>query len=703
MNRRIMVFILVFSVLFSALPASAATSAVTAPAATVPVMLLDAAVDIRVAADVSEFTVFSAKKLFAVKPIVEKNILLVQADKILSFLGYQAKYDMVSKTMTFTNGKASGSAKAGTAAWKLNGKTLKFSIAAKAKSGMLLVPMIEFFRALGYPTTYDAKAKTARILRSPGIDTGNIAFFNKSSLTIPQMFFSFKGVSLAKEAFPDIMIQALYAKDGVITGYAYDKAERVNKLVMYEKGKFKNLLVNFDLVDTYEFADGRVFYGYDNAEKVYKLYRLVKGVLSLVVGDCYSSEQIRFKDSIILNRYDSSRNYSVVRVDGSWQVTELDTRKTITESFSSDNWLYMKATPQEGAGVYLLVFNGASILRVNINEANVKMEEIRLIDFRVCDGRVYGILPTYRTGSKTATVGKLYRFDESTAVLMPNDPLDLDLTLIESYNGKLYLSGNYKDVAVTRYADYEMAPDGLYVPLAGPRFDGKELQFISSMVEYGTLFLTGKNYNANRQREDVTYIQRDGAWNYALDVPQVKTITQTVNGLYLKVRDYDRATPNTLRDSLLFLSPALDISNAAIDYSLTNQAVIGSSLVFAGANKITKRSGVSRHDKAYTELIPGIAVGYWEVINNQVFTGGKQDGVDSLHLVGALASKKLKDLFEAKIVSATKNPDIYLVYGVERDKKSVWNGDRVLYLYDMRKNTYAIIMAGVDIAQILRY
>lgn len=701
MDKRIMVFVLVFSMLFTALPASAATSAVPAPAVTVPVMILDAAVDIRVAADVGEFTVFSARKAFTVKPVVEKNILLVQADKILSFLGYQAKYDAVSKTMTFTNGKTSGSCKAGATAWKLNGKILKFSITAKVKSGKLLVPMLQFFRALGYPTTYDATAKTARILRAPAIGTGNAAFFNKSSLTVLQKFFTFNGITLATEAFPDIVIQALYAKDGVITGYVYDKLERANKLVMYEKGKFKNLLVNFDLVDTYEFADGRVFYGYDNAEKVYKLYRLVKGVLSLVVGDCYSSEQIRFNDSIILNRYDSNRNYSVVRVDGSWQVTELDTRKTITESFSSDNWLYMKATPQEGSAVNLLVFNGTSIFRVNINDANVKMEEIRLRDFRVCDGRVYGILPIYV--SKTATIGKLFRFDESAAVMLPNDPLNLDLTLIESYNGKLYLSGNYKVGGVSMYADYEMAPDSPYMPLAGPKFDGKELQFTSSMVEYGTLFLIGKNYNSNRQKEDVMYIQRDGAWNYALDVPQLKTVTQTANGLYLKVRDYDRATPNALRDSLLFLSPTLDIGNAAIDYSLTNQAVIGSSLVFAGANKITKRSGVSRHDKSYTELIPGFVVGYWDVINNQVFMGGKQDGVDSLNLVSATATKKLKDTFEARIVCSTKNPDLYLVYGVEKDKKSVWSGERVLYVYDMRKNTYAIIMAGVDIAQILQY
>ena len=446
------------------------------------------------------------------------------------------------------------------------------------------------------------------------------------------------------------------------------------------------------------------WYGYDNAKKVYKLYRLSKGILSLVVDDCYSSEQIFFKDSIILNRYDSNRNYSVVRVDSDWQVTELDTGKTITESVIRDNWIYMKAVPQDGAGVYFLVFNGASLLRVTISSADIRTEDIRLEDFRVCEGRVYGILPTIiSTGAYTTVNGRLYRFDESIAVKMPDDAWQLDLNLIESYNGQIYLSGSYKQGTKTRYINYMSTPDGLYTQLTGPKFDERDLQFEEARVEFGTLFLSGKRYNETGKTEDILYAQRNGVWNSALDVVGLESVTETPLGLYLKVQDYDRATPATKRDSLLYLGPDMSIVNAAIDYEISHQSVIGQALVFAGANKLTKRTGVVSHSLEYRELIPSYAVSLWEIMPGRVFTGGRQDAVDSFRLLDANGAKLLRDNFETKIVAAAKVVDQFLLYGIERDKASVWAGQKVLYFYDMKKNTYTLLTAGVDIAEILSY
>jgi hypothetical protein len=660
--------------------------------------------DVSITVGSKEFKVHAMKKNFNVIPFTVGALTYVQADNILPWPGYSAKFDLKKKVLTVSSAAQNFIIKADSLTYTLNGKTSKFSKAPKVMNGKLMVPMEELFKSLGYTVLSNKLAKTVRILKFRRLNLGSIAFYDKGPDN--QNFYRFDSSGIFSEACKDMTITQLYSYKGVIIGYAYDRLQRVNKLIRYDNGKFSDLKLNFDIVSTYEFGDSRVFYGYDNKDKKYKLYRFNGTALTLVADDCYSSIQVNFNNSIILNKYDSNRNYSVVKVDPHWNVVELDTGKTMTEYFISDNWLYIKARPQEGTGLYFLVFNGTSIVRVALNSSSISKSsaEINFKDIRICDGKVYAVLPVESVqGSGRKVVSrKLHQLEGSTVIKLPYDPYDSNFTLMEAYNGKLYLSGSHQ--GSQQYTTFEYTPGGTYNVINDSKFSGKNLMFQKSRVEYGTLFLTGKLINpVDGSREDIMYVHQKEAWNYAMDVVSIESVVETANGIYLNVKDYDRAAPNIRRDSVVFINSKQQISNAAIDFNITNQSVAGNSLVFAGANKITKRSEVNRHNGMYDELIPGFGVMYWELINGRVFTGGKQDLMYSLYTITGTGMEKLKENFDTKAVLATRNANFYLVYGIERDKTSVYRDSRVIYLYDMQNKTFSLVTAGVDVKQILLY
>lgn len=706
--KRILLLAFCLILLFQTQAAAAGSTAQGAATAGMPASktVYDQVADISVTVGLQDFTVYALKKRFTAAPFQEGSVTFAQVEKILPWLGYIVNYDTKKKTLTASSTVLKCTVKAGSTAYTVNGKTLKFSKVPKALTGRFMVPLEELFKSLGYTVQTNKAAKTIRISKYKTMDIGSFALYDKAKET--QNFIRLDHTGIQYQALKEITIQQMYAYRGAVIAYVYDRLQRFNKLVRYEKGRFIDLKTNFDIVSTYEFGDSRVFYGYDNGDKKYKLYRFDGTSLILVVDDCYSSVQVNFKDHIILNQYDSNRNYSIVKLDRGWNLTVLDTRRTMVEYFISDNWLYIKAKPQEGPLQHFLVFNGTSMIRVSIT-ANALFKPVGEIDFsdiRVCGDKVYAILrlEPVKSTAGGGVRGKVFRLEESQATELPLDPHDTDFTLIESYNGKLYLSGNYKDGTVKRYANYEYAPGGSYVELSDPKFTNKELMFTKSQVEYGTMFLSGKLiHNVEKTQEDVLYVLRGNTWNYAMDIVSIESMVQTGRGLYLNVKDYDRAKPHIKRDSVLFIDNLLQIGNAAIDFNITHQSVIGNSLVFAGANKITRRSEVNRHDGAYDELIPGFQVSYWEMINGQVFTGGKQDMISSLHRINDTGTMQLRDKFETKSVVATRDPALYLVYGIERDKTSVYNNTQVLYLFDMKKGIYTLMTAGTDIQQILRY
>jgi len=72
----------------------------------------------------------------------------------------------------------------------------------------------------------------------------------------------------------------------------------------------------------------------------------------------------------------------------------------------------------------------------------------------------------------------------------------------------------------------------------------------------------------------------------------------------------------------------------------------------------------------------------------------------ALYSITENAGKPLRENFETKAVLATRNPNLYLIYGIEHEKESVYNNSKVLYLYNIQNGTFTLVNAGIDIKQI---
>jgi hypothetical protein len=682
-------------------------------------VVYDEFVDVSITAGSKDFYIYALKKQFGEATYVEGNVTFSQVDKILPWVQYTANYNTTTKILTAFDDKQRFVIKAGNLSYTLNGKLVNFTKAPKDIKGKLMVPTEELFKALGYTVQVDAVAKTVRISKFKDYKIGKFAFYNKS--TTSNNFYNFDNIGLTGQSFKDITINELYSYGGNIIGYVYDKIERYNKLVKYENGSFVNLQTNFDIVSTYEFGNSRVFYGFDNRDKKYKLVKYDGISFTLVVDDCYSTVQINFKDSIILNKYDSNRNYTIVKVDQFFNIIELDRKKTMTEHFISDNWLYMKTKPQEGTDISFLVFNGSRIVKVNLPSSILptQVTKLEFDDIRICKDRIFLLL------NNTANKKKLYELKEDKLVAAPNDNYDSNFNLMESYNGKLYLNGPQGYGFKNLYHTFEYVPSviytsgtntsGIYTVIEHPKFKDKNLKFEKSRVENGTLFLTGKVGRNERYpdvvltspTEDVMYVHKGGDWNYAMDIKKIDTISESLNGLYLKVTDIDRSA-NASRNSILFvdntsISKPLDISNIALDFSATHEAVIDSIFYFAGSNKIMKKIGVNSHQYGNPkELIRGFTISYWNPLRSQIFCGGKEDTKTSLYKITTDKVSLIKGEFETKLVMETKDPNLYLVYGTERDKTMTFNGNKVLYLYNINTNTFTLVTVGIEIDKSIR-
>ncbi|MDF2593462.1 MAG: copper amine oxidase family protein [Clostridia bacterium] len=304
--KKVLLLVLCISILLQSIFISIVTAGELSPK-----IVYDDFTDISLTVGSRDFYVYTLKKQFGEITYAEGNVIFSQIDKILPWLGYTANYDTKTKILTAFNDKQRFVIKAGNLTYTLNGEVVKFTKPSKDIKGKLMVPTEELFKALGYTIQTDAVTKTIYITKFKDYNTGRIAFYNKS--TTANNFYYLDTTALLSQNFKDITINELYSYGGNIIGYVYDKVNRYNKLVKYENGSFVDInFNNFDIVSTYEFGSSRVFYGYDNANKKYKLIRYNGYAFNIVVDDCYSSQQVNFKDSIILNKYDSDRNYPVL-------------------------------------------------------------------------------------------------------------------------------------------------------------------------------------------------------------------------------------------------------------------------------------------------------------------------------------------------------------------------------------------------------
>ncbi|MDF2890908.1 MAG: copper amine oxidase family protein [Clostridia bacterium] len=673
-------------------------------------VIYDEFVDVSITIDTRDFYVYSLKKQFGEITYAEGTVIFSQIDKILPWLGYTAKYDTTTKILTAFNDKQRFVIKAGNLTYTLNGEIVKFTKPSKDIKGKLMVPTEELFKALGYTIQSDAATKTIHITKFKDYNTGRIALYNKSATS--NNFYYLDTTALLSQNYKDITINELYSYGSNIIGYVYDKVNRYNKLVKYENGSFVDInFNNFDIVSTYEFGNSRVFYGYDNTNKKYKLISYNGYTFNIVVDDCYSSQQINFKGSIILNKYDSDRNYSIVKVDQYFNVKEIDKKKTMTEYFISDNWLYMKTKPQEGTDISFLVYNGTDMLKVNIpyNILPRQITNLEFDDIRICNGRIFLLL------LNTSNMKSLYELKEDDLVPIFEKFTYHNFNLMESYKGKLYLCGYERAGKFNRYDTLTYTPGGKFILVNDPKFTDKNIMFTMSKVENGILFLGGKmgsieyrpSYVINTPSQEVLYVHNGYAWNYAMDIRKLDAITNVGTGMFLKVTDFDRGSGSASRNSILYLeNPAvnsyLNLFNVAIDYTTTHEAVIDRYYIFAGSNKLTKKTGLNYSQYGVAnELIRGFTVNYWNKVRGQIFCGGKVDMQTYLYNISQNKEKIIRIDFDTKLVLETKDPNLYLIYGIERDKTNIYNGNKALYLYNASSNTFTLVTVGIEIEKSL--
>lgn len=196
---------------------------------------------------------------------------------------------------------------------------------------------------------------------------------------------------------------------------------------------------------------------------------------------------------------------------------------------------------------------------------------------------------------------------------------------MELYNEKFYLTLSIKIGSATQYYTYKYSPKGTSTLVRNNEIKDRNLKFEKSLVSNDTLFLIGKmGKNVDVLNEDIMYVHRSGVWNYTMDIKSIEAIIEVNKKLYVNVKDYDRTTSNAKRNSALYIDEKGNISNAIINFNITNQSVLGNSWFFAGDNKITKRSGVNSHNSSCNELISGFSVTYWEPMNDIIFAGGNK-------------------------------------------------------------------------------
>jgi hypothetical protein len=157
--------------------------------------------DVSITVGSKEFKVHAMKKNFNVIPFTVGALTYVQADNILPWLGYSAKFDLKKKVLTVSSAAQNFIIKADSLTYTLNGKTSKFSKAPKVMNGKLMVPMEELFKSLGYTVLSNKLAKTVRILKFRRLNLGSIAFYDKGPDN--QNFYRFDSSGIFSEACKD--------------------------------------------------------------------------------------------------------------------------------------------------------------------------------------------------------------------------------------------------------------------------------------------------------------------------------------------------------------------------------------------------------------------------------------------------------------------------------------------------------------------
>ena len=707
--KRIIAFIMVL--LISAVPqgvlAAPAESGSPAPV----ININNECIYVKVTEGDTAFSVYNVVSRFVKAPSMIGNVLFVQADRLLTALGYSVKYDRRSKILTASLGKEA-------LKFSANGKN---PAAVKVVSGIPVIAFEEFMKKHKFTVTRDVNTKTFTAVKTVDYKLGNMFIYDEA--VKEQSVYSITKTGLAASSFGDVRINGVYPFKGSLAVYAYNKPSKYNSLYIFNNGKLTELLSNFDIVDSYDFGNNKVFYGYANEVKKYQLYRFDGTKFILVEGDCYSPRQTVLGDTVIVGTFNKDRRYDIKAIDRNWQIKTLSTGivpgpdsmhpgLTLLDTLVSGGWAYLKAVVQgEQDKVYFIACNGTDVkwVQVGTNEKNLDFSHIR-----VCGNNLYIAFDQNRDKKR-----ELLKVDISSQMAsMFSDALSLDynLTAIESYKDKLYLSASVQNGTKTIKGTYSYVPETKAATpltyqqtvLSAGSSGAQQIAyaaFSDSYVNNGSLYLAA---GSNSPTKDL-YIYDGNTWAYPVfGIKDINSFIDTPSGTFLNVEDTDSMT-NRGRNTVLIVNKSMKVENVALDYLMKNYYAYGPVLVYSGTNTApgkvasgrTVKESVSSYAASSKEVIRGFATKYWEPITDTVYISGSSDEGSCSYAVKGNEAVKLKAGFVLTKAAATGNPRRLLMAGTE--KGNTGPALQVLYVYDLDKKSYSLIGAGVVVKNIVLY
>ncbi len=704
---------LVITILISTAPNAVFAAPQAGSQTTAPVININnECIYVKVTEGDMSFSVYNVVSRFSKAPARTGNILFVQADRFLTALGYTAKYDRKTKNLTAS----------------LGNETLSFSVKGKnnpavykEEKGTPLIAFEEFMKKHKFTVTWDVKTKTCSASKTVDYKLGNTFIYDRAAKE--QVVYSIAEAGLETSSYADIKINGVYPYKGKLAVYGYNKASKYNSLYSFDNGKFTELIKNFDIVDSYDFGNYKVFYGYANDVKKYQLYRFDGTLFILVEGDCYSPKQTILGDTVIVGAFNKDRRYDIKAIDRNWQIKTLSTDivpgpesmhpgLTLLDTLVSGEWAYFKAIVQgEQDKVYFIAYNGRDVKWVSLD---AKEKELDFNHVRVCGNYLYVAFDRNKDSKR-----ELLKVDTSAQMTsMISDALstDYDLMAIESYKDKLYLSASIKEGNKPIKHSYLYEPSTAAATaltyqqsvLSSGSAGTKSISyaaFRNSYVDNGRMYLMAGSNSATKD----LYIYDGTTWAYPVfGITSIESFIDTPAGTFLNVKDTDSMT-NRGRNTVLLVNNSMKIENVALDYLMKNYYVYGSTLIYSGANtapsKVSSgqkiKESVSSYFFSSRELLPGYAARYWEPVTDTVYVTGNSDEGSRSYAVKGNAADKLKDGFVLTKAAVTGNPHKLLMAGT--DKGNTGSALSVLYVYDLDKNTYSLIGAGVAIENIVLY
>lgn len=658
-----------------------------------------------------EYKSAGVDKQLEVAPFIEQGSTLVPFRAIFEELGYEIEWINETKSIIAYSDNTIMELQIGNDIASVNSEERVMAVAPKIINGRTVVPLRFVSESSGANVEWEGGTKSIYITNASNFDTGVILLYDKqSSAKVDNKIHIYNGdnknmktISIGKNE-----VVNWYTFKGKVLLTIFDKSINNNKLVIYKNDELVTLINNYEIQETFEYNDNLLFHGYDRQDKINILYRFDGENFKLVEEDFYVGKHIIVNDKLLINKYDSKRNYSLLVFDKDsdkpWESENLYDGFIIKDSVLYDNILYMSGAFQDGINKPFACYDASNpdfaefkILHGNIN--------VNLKDIVVYEEDIYYLSNGKLMKITSAGVEEVY-FN------------DLDRTVrytikgIKVYNDKLYfgITSVVERVYNERYSKYEFKSiPKEYMPTHSILVtqDVSNVDYILRGVSLAgftnkgdNLLIHGKRQTGiNSYNEYAIYIYNDqnpDSIASAIDVTKIKGILNIDDTLFIKVEDINRIN-NAKRDTLLIFKDN-EITNLASNVEIKSWDSIKQYVVFSGYEKDIKRNKLYSYGSKFNEIAGNFNVNYWKKLSNSIFVNGidKDKNVYKFFKFDDDNEQSIKDNIEViNMIQAKGN--YYLVYAKDNDSKSPTKGKKILYLFNNKTNNITKIKDNISI------